>query len=241
MGQEGRQVVQRELRLVGQQGVDQGRAAAVRHVHGLDLQGVLEQFGVELPHAADAGRGVVQFVGTGLQQGHEFGQGLGRYVDVRHQHVRRARQLRDRGEILDRVVAQVAAHQRVGQMGALRRGDQRVAVRLGARHALAADGAAGAVAVFDDDRRAQRLAQRFRVDAADQVDGSACGERHDQGDGAGRVGVGPRGQGQDGCAQARKDEAAARQGRRSGMVLHDALLWSKSDWSILQYALQIEI
>jgi len=168
--------------------------------------------------------GVVQLVGPRLQQGDEFGQGLGGYVDVGDQHIGRTRQLRNRREILDRVVAQVAAHQRVGQMRALRRGDQRVAVGLGARHALAADSAAGAIAVFNDDRGAQRLAQRFGVDAADQIDGSACGKRHDQRDGAGRIGVGPCGQGQDCGAQAGKDEAAAHQGRRSGVVLHETLL-----------------
>ncbi|MNV52164.1 hypothetical protein D3C71_1442430 [compost metagenome] len=59
---------------------------------------------------------------------------------------------------------------------------QRVAVRAGVRHVLAADVAAGARAVFHDDGLAVQLAQVFGQQAALDVGTAPGGEGHDDAD-----------------------------------------------------------
>ena len=72
-------------------------------------------------------------------------------------------------------------------MGAHVPGDQRVAVIGGARGARGGGGAAGADHVLDDDALAERLRHMRGDDARDDVGRAAGRERHDHGDGAGRI------------------------------------------------------
>ena len=87
---------------------------------------------------------------------------------LHEQHVRRVHQLRDRREVLDRIVGQ--ALEQAGVHRDRGRGEQqRVAVRVGARHHRDAEVAAAAGAVVDDHALPERLRQRLRQDARDDV------------------------------------------------------------------------
>ena len=185
-------------------------------MHGLGVDRQQQRLGIELAHAARARGGEVDLSGALLEIGHQFGKGLHRHAGVHDQHIGLAAQDGDVLEVLDRVVAQVGLHQRIGQVAALRRGDQRIAVGLGARDELCAYRAARAGFVFHDDGHAQGAAQRFGVLAGHDVDRAAGRERHDQRDGAGRVFVsGESGQrGGAGQAHGSGQQLAARSGGR---------------------------
>ena len=146
----------------------------------------LQQLAGQVRLGADAGRGVVVLVRLGLGLGDQVGDRGDAGVRLHEQHVRRVHQLRDRREVLDRIVGQV-----LEQAGIHRdrgRGEQqRMAVRIGARHQRHAGVAAAAGAIVDDHALAERLRQRLGQDARDDVGRPAGRERHDQRDGAGRI------------------------------------------------------
>jgi hypothetical protein len=112
--------------------------------------------------------------------------------EANDEHVGRVDELRDRDEILERIVRQVLEQRRVD--GDRRRGEeQRVAVGRRPRRHAHAGVASGARPVVDDDGLAQRSMQRGRENVGDDVGRPARRERHDQGDRPFRIG-GARGQ-----------------------------------------------
>lgn len=92
---------------------------------------------------------------------------------------RHVRDHRNRREILDRVVRQLAHHRRIDHMGC-RHQEQRVTVRRRARSHLRADRSTRAAAIVDDDRLAEHLDHFWDQDARDDIGVAARGERDDQ-------------------------------------------------------------
>ena len=103
------------------------------------------------------------------------------------QHVRRAAHHRDRREILDRVVGQLA-HRRIGAVRADVADHQRVAVGRGARDRERADDAAAAALVLDDDRLPERAPEPVGDRAGDEIDAAARLHRRDDLDRPVRIG-----------------------------------------------------
>jgi hypothetical protein len=147
--------------------------------------------------AALAGRAVGDRVRLRLRQRDELGERVRRHVAAdEEQHRLRAHQ-RDVREVAQRVVAGLLVGGRVARVR-VRHADvpdqrvarvqqQRVAVGRGAAHRFAADAAAGAGAVVDDHRLAQRLRQFLGDDAAEHVGEAPGGPRHDDLDRLARV------------------------------------------------------
>ncbi len=188
-------------------------------MHCVELGGVLEQLCIELAHAARPGAAEVELAGVGLHMRNEFLERLRRHGRVDHQHVGRARQLRDGCEVLDRVVAHVGLGERVGQVRALRGHHQRVAIGLGTRHLGAGDGAARTGPVVHHHRSAQRLGQRLGIEPSDQIDRAARGERHHQRDRPRRKRLCAGSEGQR-SSNARAQKRAAAQGEDRGGGVH---------------------
>ena len=95
---------------------------------------------------------------------------------------------RDGREILQRIVAELGLHEGIDGERAVRADEQRVAVGRRARHRFGADAAAGAAAVVDHHRLAERARDPFADQAADDVGIAAGRERHDQMDRPVRIG-----------------------------------------------------
>ena len=114
---------------------------------------------------------------------------FGRHLDVGGQRGRHRGDQRDRHEVLERIVGQVGVEERVHHQRAVDRQQQRVAVGLGLCDRLRADDGVGAGAVVDDDLLAELLAELQSDQPADEIRRPARRERHDQGDGAGWIGL----------------------------------------------------
>ncbi|MNL26101.1 hypothetical protein D3C87_1476110 [compost metagenome] len=171
-----------EVDVAGNQVVDGGRAASVRHVGGVHAGLVLEQFTAQVRGAARPGGRIVELVGVALgvfdQRG---GVGVGRLVAHAQRH----------GTTLDeRNGRQVA--RRVERHGVQRLVDRQrrevaqadgVAVGFGGGDLPGADVAAGAWLVVHHNRYAQRIAQLLRQLARARVRAAACRVGHDELDG----------------------------------------------------------
>ena len=118
----------------------------------------LEQLRGEVRGAAAALRGVVELAGIRSGERDQLGHRVRRHLRVHQQHVRNRGDHRDRHE-LRRVVGQARVQQPVDHQRRRRRGEQRVAVRIGLEHRVGADVAGGARAVLDDHRLAPLLRQ----------------------------------------------------------------------------------
>ena len=105
---------------------------------------------------------------------------------MHRQHVRRAAEIRDMREIAHRVIADVLVHRRPDHDDRDAGYHQRIAVGLGTGDRFGHRDAATARPVLDDERLAERLAQRLAVEPRRSVGGAAGRERHD--DAHGRVG-----------------------------------------------------
>ncbi len=115
-----------------------------------------------------------------------------------------------RREALDRIVVEIAVDRRAGGERAGRGEQQRVAVRIGGRDRLGADGAAGSArAVLDDDRLPECHRQTVGDQAGDHV-GAARRERHDHLDDAARVGLRNGGAGRERAEARRQDRGQDR-------------------------------
>ncbi|XQU67537.1 hypothetical protein OJJOAM_000268 [Cupriavidus sp. H18C1] len=182
----------------------------------------LEHLDVQLAHAADAAAAVIQLAGVLLRIGDELREGAHRQARMHDQRIGLAAQDRNVLEVLDRVIADARLRQRIGQMAALRRHHQRVAVGFAARDDLRRDRTARAGTVVDDHRHAKNARQRLGILARHDVHRSAGREGDHQRDGTRRPvflrhGAERRGGGNGGGAQAKTNEAAAGEGQ----VLHD--------------------
>ena len=156
----------------------------VRDVRGEHARGDFEHFHIELAHAAHAAAAVVELAGVLLGVVDEFLEGLERQAAVHHQGVGLAAQDGDVFEVFDRVVAHLGLRERVGQVAALGRDHECVAIGLGARHIQGTDRAARPCAVFDNDGHAQSARQWLGILARHDVHRPAGRERHHQRDGA---------------------------------------------------------
>jgi hypothetical protein len=85
-----------------------------------------------------------------------------------------------RAQVLGRIDAHIVEQRQVGRLGAVGSVQHRVAVRLGVRHRLGADHAAGAGPVLHHHRLAQDIGQLARQQARLVVGDAGGRERHDQ-------------------------------------------------------------
>ena len=167
---------------------DGAGGALERHVQHLRAGLLQQQRHREVVRRADARRAVGELAGMRLRLRDHRGDRIDLlHCRVRHQQQRSPRRLRDRREVGDRVVRQ-RLEQALVHDERVDLHEQRVAVGLGARDALAADVAAGAGDVVDDDGLAERLRQVRGELARDEVDSRAGRVGHDQRD----VLLGPR-------------------------------------------------
>ena len=116
---------------------------------------------------------------------HRFHRMLG--VDRHHQ--RQVGDEDDRREILHRVVRQAGVEVRADAVGGDGIQQQRVAVGRRLGDVVRRDGAAGAAAVADDDRLAQRIGQLAADQAGDEIRRAAGRHRHHQRDDLAGIGV----------------------------------------------------
>ena len=173
------------------------RTALVRDVRHLHLHRALGHLADDV--ADGAGSAAAEAVGRVGRGG--LGQVLQRgraRLRVGHDQHRRHAQQRHVGELLDRVVGLLGHGEGADRQRRAVRQHQRVAVGRRAHHVHAAQRAAGTGLVVDDDRGAQRLAQRLGDDTRDDVAGAAGGKGDDDADRFVRVGGqrGRRGRGQ---------------------------------------------
>ena len=200
--------------------------ASIRHRHAGHAGRVLELLHHQMIERADAGGSVIDLARVCLRVRDEFLQRVDRHGTRDDEHVRRAAEHRDRREILDGVVAEIALHRRVCRVGGDVADHQRVAVRLRPRDGLRGDCAAGARDVLDDEGLAQRCAQLVGDQARDEVHATAGRLRRDDLHRPARIGVlreGGRGRRDEGNGdkrtRARRFALRARGGRRFSQVL----------------------
>ena len=201
VGHGGNQVGVHDWQLSAQQIGDGRCAALVGDVLEFDASEVLELFHRQVPDAAGARAGVIEFLGFGdgqqLLQVLHPGQRLGVDDDDIGQVVDRG----DAGEVFARVVEVVAVNDRRDQGGHAEHGN-RVAVGRGLDECSGADGAGSAGLVFDDDGLAQAFGQFLCDQARCGVGRAACrkGDHHAD-DLVGPCGGGSCRQGGEGGAQ----------------------------------------
>ena len=158
--------------MAGQQIGDAGSRTLVRYMQHVQLGQHQEQFHRQMRAGADAGRGKIDLPGPRFREGDELLQVARRQRRVNHQHVGQRNRLRDRRQILQRVIGHFFVHRRIDRQRADTH-QQRVAVRGCARHGFAADHGARARPVFDDDLLAEELRQLRRDDARRDVGAAA--------------------------------------------------------------------
>jgi hypothetical protein len=129
----------------------------------LDLGHLLEQRARQVRQGRWAGGRVVQRARLGLRERDQLRHGLRRHAGIEREQERRASQHRHRREVLDRIVRQ-ADEARGDRVGSGVGKPERVAVGIGARDLLGADGAAGATG-----SRPQALAEPLAELDADQA------------------------------------------------------------------------
>jgi len=134
-----------------------------------------------------AAAGVGELAGILFRQRDQLGYRIRRNFRIDHQHEGQVAGARDRGKILDRIVAHVLEQIRIGRMRRIGRHEQRVAVGRGAGHVTRRDRTIGAGLVVDHGVDAERRAE-FLADQARRGVGAAAGcERQHQRDVAVRV------------------------------------------------------
>ena len=136
---------------------------------------------------ADADRSVVELPGLALAYSISSLSECDRQVLAGHDDDGEARERRDHLQVLLGVVAERFVEREIGGDRAGAAADQRVAVGRRLRAPRRAGVAAGAGAVFDDDRLPHVLRHLVEHDAADHVAGAAAGERDDHRDRLGRI------------------------------------------------------
>ena len=140
----------------------------------------LEKLRGEVDRGAGAGSRVENLAGILLEIRDELRHRLHRQVAIDHEDARHEAQLRDRREVLPVVVRHVLVERRIDAVRGNRSEEQGIAVGRRRRHARAAEVAAGAGLVHDDEGLAEALGQLLRDQAGDHVGRPARGERHDQ-------------------------------------------------------------
>ena len=147
----------------------------MRSVPGRDLQ----ELAGEVPVRSHAGRRVADRARLLLRKLDEAGDVGDVERRMRADEREAFDEVRDRREVLDRVVRQLAIDVGQDRVRAGRVEQQRVAVRRRLRDELRADAAAGAGAVLDDERLAELRAHAVGENPRDAVDAAAGRERND--------------------------------------------------------------
>ena len=149
----------------------------------------LEQFARQMRARAVAHRAEGQAPGLAFAIATTSPRLVRREILSHHQHMRHRGDAGDRREILHRIERPALDQALVGGMGLVGAEDQRVAVRLGARHRAGADDARRAGAVLDHDRLLEVGRRLLRDQPRQRVDRPAGRVGHDDGDGAARKGL----------------------------------------------------
>src|SRR5262249_6062703 len=164
----------------GQETLHGRRAAVERNVLHVEAGLAVEQIAGE-PRRDDA-RAIVELAGTGLGARDQLFHGLRSILgaDVQERHV--FGRERDRGEILERIIRQVAGGDGIEHHGDIHHGEQGVAVGRHFGDARGRDRGIGAGLVLDHHRLAPYLAHALADNASKDVGRPARGKRHDDAD-----------------------------------------------------------
>jgi hypothetical protein len=135
----------------------------------------------------DAAMGLFHSVALLPEHGNEFLQVLRREILSRDHDGRRMRGDADRHEVGEGIVLDVGREHRGCHMRAHGRREQGVAVRGGGGRPRAADGAARAADILDNDGLPENLGHLVGDDPRDHIAGAARGEGDDHGDRPGRI------------------------------------------------------
>ena len=157
------------------------RALVGDHVE-LELGRELERLRHHLTDARQPGRAVAQRLGTGARLGDELLERAHAALRADDQHDRRAGQIGDRREVLDRIVAGLGIGHRNDDGERQRIDAEGVAVGLGGGDRLHADDAGGAGAVLDEELLLERGREMIGGDARELIGGAAGRERVDDAD-----------------------------------------------------------
>ena len=163
-----------------------------------------------------------ELAGILLRIGDELRHGVGRDRFLDHRHPMPEDGVRDRHEILLRIVAGIFVHRR-RRPPCSRVEQQRVAVRLRGRRGLGAGIGAGAGTVVDDDVLAEPRRELLRQEPRHHVVGRARRERHDHPDRLGGIGL-RRGRGR-GRRERRRNEGCG-----MTMRVNDIMANAPADW-----------
>ena len=159
-----------------------GVRALIWHMHDVgQARELLEQLGAQMRRRARARRAVGELAGIDLGVGDQLLQRVDGQACVHHERRDRHRGDGDWREILDRIVGLRAHDHGTDDKLAGGAGEQRVAVRLGARDRGGRDDPATAALVLDDTVAELRL-DLLGPQARDHVHHAAGRARHDQPD-----------------------------------------------------------
>ena len=190
--------------MAADRGLDRRCSAGERHVDQVEIEGQPEQFAAEMRRRADAGTGKAVLAGIVPNELHQFRQRLGRHRRVDHHDIRRNRDQRHGGEILDRIVRHLGVEAGIYDEAGADRHDG-VAVRGHARDLAGRGVAARAADVLDEELLAESVGELLRHDARDDVGRTAGGKADDHAHRPARIalrrGCRDAGQQQRGCEQ----------------------------------------
>ena len=175
--------------MAGDEILDGGRRATIRHVHEIDAGDLLELLAHDVAGGAVALRGVGELAGVGLGMGDELAHRLGGHVGMHDQDVGRRDDVGDRREILDPVIRQLGDQVMQDGVGRVHADEQRVAVGRRFRRGFRRDRSGAAGAVLDHGDLAA-LAELLRQRAGDEVGDAAGRGRDDDLDRLARIGLG---------------------------------------------------
>ena len=178
--------------LTGHQRIHGRGAAAEGHERRLHVQERIEQQARGEEDRADAGMRLVDRADVRLQISGEFPQVLGRKVLLCRDDQRKRGHHADRLKIDIGLVCEVRIEGDRGGVRAHLAHQDGVAVGIGAHRPGRAGGAAGARDVLHHDLLTERARHMVRRDAGGDVGAAAGRKRHDERDGARRIGLRPR-------------------------------------------------
>ncbi len=150
----------------------------------------VEQGAGQVLRAADSDRAVIELPRSLLGVGDHFRERLHRQLGARHDHDREDADQRDGLEILRAIESELSIERLVDRDRSGAGGHQCVAVRGGFGGGEGAGVAARTRAIVDDEGLPDRLAHTVEQDARDDVARAAAGERDDDRDRPGGIGLG---------------------------------------------------
>ena len=176
------ELLESDVDMAGDQIVDRRRVAAVVHLGPSDAGLELEQLAEEVIDAGDAAGRERELAGIFVRVIDQFLDRCDRQRGPHQQHVGGEGERAHRGEGLLPLVGGFRHGERSEDDRPIRPDQQRMPIGLGARHVVAGDQAGAAGPVLDDDRLAERVADRRLQHARAHVDIAARRVGHDHGD-----------------------------------------------------------